>query len=114
MAAPGTALPGPRLENVVACALLKAIHFRHDRYGKQLALHYFRDREKREVDFVVTLNRRPLWCVEVKNSDSNLHAPLRYLHRRIRPKASFQLSSCAVFGIRSNKTAYASWIWKTG
>jgi len=41
---------GARLENVVACALLKFCHLAHDRAGRKLRLHYFRDREGREVD----------------------------------------------------------------
>jgi predicted AAA+ superfamily ATPase len=82
---------GARLENLVACALLKYCHFQRDVFGKNLELGYFRDREKREVDFVVTLNRRVLWCLEVKTSDDCLSLPLRYLHQRLRPKQSLQL-----------------------
>lgn len=82
---------GARLENAVACSLLKYCHFQRDSLGKLFELHYFRDREKREVDFVVTLNRKPFWCVEVKTSDADLSPALAYLHQRFQPKASFQL-----------------------
>jgi uncharacterized protein len=82
---------GARLENLAACALLKYCHFQRDVFGKNLELCYFRDREKREVDFLVTLNRRVLWCLEVKTSDDRLSLPLRYLHQRLRPKRSLQL-----------------------
>jgi hypothetical protein len=76
---------GPRLENTVACALLKFCHLGYDRTGRKLGLHYFRDREGREVDFVVTEGRRALWCVEVKTDDTGLHRPLRYLCERLQP-----------------------------
>jgi uncharacterized protein len=90
-AAQGPGADGARLENVVACALLKFVHSQQDGFGKNYSLHYFRDREKREVDFIVTLDGKPHWCIEVKSNDDALHAPLRYLHERLRPKRSVQL-----------------------
>ena len=80
-----------RLENVVACALLKFCEYQRDTTGKNFALHYFRDREGREVDFVVTLHRRPYWCIEVKGADANLSPSLRYLNQRFKPALSVQL-----------------------
>lgn len=82
---------GARLENVVACALLKHCHFAHDALGRDLRLHYFRDREGREVDFVVSEGKRVLWLIEVKTEDSELHRPLAYLHERLSPVESIQL-----------------------
>lgn len=83
---------GQRLENAVACALLKFCHFERDTKGKAFQLHYFRDREKREVDFIVTLERKPYFCIEVKSSDETLSQSLAYLHTRIKPShGSIQL-----------------------
>lgn len=48
----------PVLKNVVASALLKYCHCKRDVSGRQMDLHYFRDREKREVDFVITEERK--------------------------------------------------------
>ena len=84
-------IEGARMENLVACALLKYRDYHRDIFGKRYELHYFRDREKREVDFVLTLNRRPHWCIEVKLSDDRLSPSLRYVHERFKPQASFQL-----------------------
>ena len=72
-----TAVPsrGPRFENLVACHLLKWVHFRQDTEGLDYELRYFRDRDGREVDFVVT----------------NRGAPVRYnLHRKERPALPLQ------------------------
>lgn len=81
-----------RLENLVACSLLKFCHWRHDVQGKRYELWFFRDREKREVDFVVTLNRKPFWCIEVKTREDGLSPHLKYLHHRFNPThGSFQL-----------------------
>ena len=56
-----------------------------------MELCYFRDREKREVDFVITKSRKVHWCIEVKSADKQLSAHLLYLHQRLSPSASFQL-----------------------
>jgi len=61
---------GPRLENLVACALLKAAHVARDVEGRDIALHYVRDKEKREVDFVVIEDDEPRHLIEVKLADA--------------------------------------------
>jgi predicted AAA+ superfamily ATPase len=83
--------PGPILENAVACALFKYCHFQRDALGRSMALCYFRDREKREVDFVIVNNRKVQWCIEVKQADDRLSPHLDYLHQRVKPEHSFQL-----------------------
>lgn len=85
------AVPGARLENAVACALRKYCDFQYDGHGQKLELNYFRDREKREVDFVVIKNRRPHWAIEVKQSDDSLSTSLGYFHERAKPQESLQL-----------------------
>jgi hypothetical protein len=82
---------GPRLENLVACSLLKYCHLVRDTTGRDLKLYYFRDREGREVDFVITDARKVHWCIEVKTEAADLHRPLAYLSERLKPKAAFQL-----------------------
>jgi uncharacterized protein len=82
---------GARLENLVACCLLKFVQFRKDSAGESWSLHYLRDKEGREVDFVVTLNRRVHWLIEVKTSETEVGTGLRYYTQRLRPKESLQL-----------------------
>jgi len=82
---------GYRLENLVACGLLKYCHFYHDTKGAGLKLWYFRDRENHEVDFVVTEGARVKWCIEVKTDTDNLHPSLLYLSKKVHPEESFQL-----------------------
>lgn len=64
--------PGTKLENLVACALLKEIHFREDCLGEQWNLYYLRDKDGREIDFLMTRNDEPSLMVEVKWSDAHL------------------------------------------
>ncbi len=82
---------GAQLENLVACSLLKFAQFRKDAVGESWDVFYLRDKESREVDFVVTLNRRVHWLIEVKASDDNLGAGLRYYTEKLHPHASLQL-----------------------
>lgn len=64
--------PGPRFENLVAGHLLKAVHFWTDTGEGTFELHYLRDKDKREVDFLITRDRKPWLAVEVKLSDRAL------------------------------------------
>lgn len=59
--------PGIRLENLVACALLKEIQFRMDCHGENAALHYVKNKEGKEIDFLVVRDNRPESLIEVKH-----------------------------------------------
>ena len=61
---------GARFENAVACALLKRLHFLEDTAGEKNSLHYLRDKQKREVDFLTARDGMPEWLVETKISDA--------------------------------------------
>jgi predicted AAA+ superfamily ATPase len=65
-----------RLENAVACALLRELHLLEDTTGARVGLHYLRDKEKREVDFLAVVNHRPVLMVEVKIGDDSFARPL--------------------------------------
>jgi predicted AAA+ superfamily ATPase len=62
--------PGARFENMVASHLLKSIHAWNDVGYGQFELKYWRNLEKREVDFVVTNNQKPLVLIECKKTDT--------------------------------------------
>jgi predicted AAA+ superfamily ATPase len=104
---------GARLENVVACALLKRANFLTDTQGSKCELYYLRDREKREVDFLTTKDNKPEFMVEVKTSDDQFSPSLRYFSERLVHKAAIQLvhkleiSSSNRFGSVQNA---ASWL----
>jgi len=82
-----------RFENLVACHLLKWVHFQEDTQGRELELRYFRDTDGREVDFVVTERRQPILLVEAKWGDAPLDKGLRYLKLRYPRAAAWQLSA---------------------
>lgn len=60
--------PRARYENLVAAHLHKAIHYWEDRGLGDYGLYFIRDKEQREVDFLVTKNQEPWFLVEVKSS----------------------------------------------
>lgn len=68
---------GARFENTVACALLKRLHFLEDTAGERCVLHYLRDKEKREVDFLTVRDGKPEWLIETKLTDTEI-SPLKH------------------------------------
>ena len=82
---------GRRAENLIASALLKATHFWTDIGLGVYGLHYVRDKDKREVDFLVTRNQRPWMLVEVKKSaGAALSASLRHFSKALAVPHAFQ------------------------
>jgi uncharacterized protein len=79
--------PGARFENLVANHLLAWCWRQQDAEGRDVELRYFRDMDRREVDFVVTEKNRPLHLIEVKLRRQDPSVSLRYLADRF-PKAS--------------------------
>lgn len=63
---------GAEIENIVACALLKELHFLKDAKGTAGKLHYLRNKDSKEVDFAVSVNDRIILMVEVKRGDQTL------------------------------------------
>ena len=60
---------GARLENLVACSLLKECHFRQDCHGENWKLFYISKKGKGEIDFLITKDDAPHILLEVKSSD---------------------------------------------
>ena len=74
--------PGPRFENFVASQLLKYCHFVEDTEGFRMDLRFLRDTDKREIDFVVLKEGRPLFAVECKSGEKNINPSLSYFMKR--------------------------------
>ena len=62
--------PGMKLENLVACSLLKEIHFREDCLGEKWGFYYLKNKDGREIDFFITKQEKPALMIEVKWSDA--------------------------------------------
>ena len=82
---------GAKAETFVACHLLKAVDGWNDMGLGRFELAYLRDREKREVDFLVARNRRPWFLVEVKHRDESMSGTLKYYQDRLEAPFAFQV-----------------------
>jgi uncharacterized protein len=83
---------GARHENMVAAHLLKAIHWWEDRGLGEYGLYYLRDKDKREVDFLVTKNEKPWFLVEVKSSNNkSISEHLHYFQKITNAPHAFQM-----------------------
>lgn len=74
---------GARAETFVACHLLKAVQAWTDTGLGTFELRYLRDKQKREVAFVVIRDKRPWFLVEVKQSDTKLSPELGYFQTQV-------------------------------
>ncbi|MDE0191985.1 MAG: AAA family ATPase [Gammaproteobacteria bacterium] len=84
--------PAARFENLVACHLLKWVHYQQDTQGRDLELRFFRDIDGREVDFVVLEDRKPAMLVECKLGDRDIDRGLRYLKTRFPNVDAYQIA----------------------
>lgn len=87
----GVSDDGARAENLIACHLLKAVESWTDLGFGHFELRYLRDKQKREVDFLVVRDRKPWFLVEVKLSDKTLSSALAYFQAQIKAPHAFQI-----------------------
>ena len=74
--------PGVRFENFIAAQLLKYCHFLEDTEGHKMELRFLRDTDKREIDFVVLKDRKPIFAVECKSGERGLNPAMHYFKER--------------------------------
>jgi predicted AAA+ superfamily ATPase len=82
---------GPRFENLVASQLLKHCHFIEDTEGHAMELRFLRDTDRREVDFVVLKDRKPVFAVECKSGERAVSPAIRYFAERTTIPRFFQV-----------------------
>lgn len=84
--------PGAKAENFIACHLLKAIHYWQDSGFGEFGLFFLRDKNKREVDFLVVKEDEPWFLVEVKATDSkSISSSLKYFAEHLQLPHAFQV-----------------------
>jgi len=83
--------PAVRFENLIASHLLKLVHFLtdHDRYKTQLC--FLRNVDKKEVDFLVTVDKKPWFAVEAKRSEEEVSRSLAYFRERLNVPFVYQI-----------------------
>jgi uncharacterized protein len=63
---------GSKLENLVACAVLKEVDRVKDVNGEHYSLHYIKNKDGREIDFCLTKDKIPVKLLEVKWRNATL------------------------------------------
>lgn len=84
---------GARLENLTALHLLKACHYWTDTAEGAFELRFLRDKEKREVDFVVLRDRKPWLLVECKSNETDPAPALLHWMKHFPGVPAFQLTT---------------------
>lgn len=82
---------GSRLENIVGSHLLKFVHILQDTEGYNVELKYLRDIEGREVDFLIIIDNKPWFVVEVKSSEQKVSKHLNYFNKKMKIPFSYQV-----------------------
>ena len=83
--------PGAKAETFVACHLLKAVDGWNDMDLGRFDLGYLRDKEKREVDFVVARDGEPWFLAEVKPREGSMSPALRSYQEQLNAPFAFQV-----------------------
>lgn len=84
--------PGSRRENFIASHLLKFVHWLQDNGFGEYRLYFLRDKNKREIDFLVVKNKKPWFLIEVKSSkDKPLSKELKFFQLQTKAPYAFQV-----------------------
>lgn len=82
---------GARFENLVALHLSKAVQTWTALGQTRAELFYLRDKEKREVDFLVVADRQPMLLVECKTTETQLAPELLHYQQLLNVPLAIQL-----------------------
>lgn len=94
--------PAKRFENMVASHLLKSVNAWTDLGYGEYDLLYWRNKEKQEVDFVITNKRKPVVIFECKLSDDSISDPLVKLSENLGGVPAIQLVETGSVDYRIN------------
>jgi len=90
-----------RFENLVAAHLLKVCHYWTDTGEGEFELFFLRDRDKREIDFLIVRDGRPWLPVEVKLADTELSPNWKRFAPLLPCKKGLQLVAQPTWSLRT-------------
>ena len=83
---------GTKFENFIASHLLKAVDLWNDLGKGKYGLYFIRNKDKKEVDFLVSKNNKPWFLVEAKLSANNrVSSSLQYFQDQLQCPHAFQV-----------------------
>ena len=80
-----------RLENYVACALLKELQRLFDSEGIKGQLYFIQTKTHKEIDFFVQIKEDKNWFIEVKTGDNSFSHNFKYFYRQFKDAHFLQL-----------------------
>ena len=80
-----------RLENLACLHLVKACHYWTDTAQGVFDLFFVRDKEKREVDFLITRDKKPWMLIECRSGMKSPSPHLLYYMTKLKTPLNFQL-----------------------
>jgi hypothetical protein len=80
-----------RFENCIASHLLKLTHLLQDYEGYNANLYFLRSAEKKEVDFLLTIDEKPWFAIEAKMNDTNVSSSLYYFKEKLQIPFCYQV-----------------------
>ncbi len=82
---------GAKFENLVACALLKEVHWQQDTRGSSHDLCFLRTKDGVEIDFAIIENDSPALMIECKWSDQSIAPAFRHFRQFFPEISAIQL-----------------------
>lgn len=82
---------GARLENFIACHLLKFCSYLKEVEGWKVELFYLRDSTGRELDFLVCFDNNPWFAVETKTNEKNINPQTYYFNEKLKIPFTYQI-----------------------
>lgn len=82
---------GTKLENIVACGLLKELHLLEDNFGFNTKFHYLKNKDGKEIDFFIVINDIFHLMIEVKWRDDVPSKNFNYFSRYLPNTLKIQL-----------------------
>ncbi|MBL7662465.1 ATP-binding protein [bacterium] len=86
-----------RLENLTALHLLKLCNYWTDTAQGEFNLHFIRDKQDREVDFIIVKDKQPWMLIECKSNTTSPAKNLLYFKNLLNPQYSLQLVTAKNF-----------------
>jgi hypothetical protein len=75
---------------MVASHLLKYCHFLEDSEGERMELRFVQDIDKREIDFVILKNNKPLFAADCKTGEKNYFLIFHILNNGLKSRNFFK------------------------
>lgn len=97
-----------KFENLVACHLIKACHYWNDTGEGDFNLHYLRNKDKKEIDFLITNKNKPWLMMECKLANSTISKSYQSFASQVDCPYIQLLDTNGIWQKRTNKILVAS------